>query len=331
MTQTAFPIVGADLTDTQWSQVVGATGNGILDDFGNPYSVTVNTNDTVTVRPSTRSGVAKAIVSGFGHRMDAPENIAVPTGANTYHVGLLYDPAATLIVQLAVLPGVTPQLTAGQDFMPIVIFERTAGQTLLAAKSYLVRPKITPTIDVPFEASLLKTSPLLFLYGTIAHTGDTDVTYRAGGTLTAPKWVNVADPGAILRQSALQRTSSTANEWVTLNWGVEESDRGDVHASGSPLLIAPKRGLVIVSWSVKFATQQDRIVRTRLLRGGVAIPGGSYDDKRGATNAEPIYNNTLHLFVNKGDELSVQVSSELTSMALRYLESRFSFGYTSIG
>lgn len=333
MTQTSFPIVGADFTDEQWSQTVGATGNGILDDFGNPYAVVVNTNDTVTLRPSTRSGIASAIVAGFGHRMDANETLTVPSGANTYHVGLLYDPKNTALpVRLVVLAGVTPQLTAGQQFMPIVIFVRAAGQTLVASKSYLVRPKITPTIEVMYEESLLKTSPLLFLNNTIAHATDTDATFRAAGTLAAPKWVSVADPGAILRTSLAQTTSATSNQWSTIAWNIEDSDRGGAHDGPTGgLLVMPKRGLIVVSWSAKFGTVQDKIVRTRLLRNNAAIGGGTVDHLKGNGSAEPLYNSTMQLIVNAGDDLRVQVSSEITRIPLRVSEFRFSYGYLSIG
>jgi hypothetical protein len=333
VTQTAFPVVGADLTDAQWSQTVGAVGNGILDDWGNPYSVTVNTNDTITIRTSTRSGIANALVAGFGHRMDAPETLAVSSAAGTYHTGLLYDPAnAALPVRLAVLKGTTVPLTAGQQFLPFVTFVRTAGQTLTLASSYTMRPKVTPTITVVYEASLLATNPQLFLNGTVAYCADTDATYRAGGTLAVPKWVNVSDPGAILRTSLSQSTSSTSNEWSTLNWNVEESDRGNAHDSATPqLLVTPKRGLVTVSWGVKFGTQEERVVRTRLLRNNSTIPGATFDDRRGASLAEPAYNCAVQLFVEKGDNLRVQVASEAVRVPVRITECRFSFGYLSIG
>src|SRR5438132_726924 len=108
MTESSFPLVDKKMSDAIWAQSVGAVGNGILDDWGSPYAVIVNTNDTITIRPSTTSGVARAVVNGFGHQIDADVNLPIPavTTPTLYQVGLLYDPQnSALPVKIVVLKG----------------------------------------------------------------------------------------------------------------------------------------------------------------------------------------------------------------------------------
>ncbi|MBF4613742.1 hypothetical protein [Curtobacterium sp. VKM Ac-1376] len=191
MAETSGPIVGADLTDGVWAQTVGAVGNGILDDWGNPYAITVNTNDTVTVRKSTVSGYARAVVNGFGHQIDADVTLPVPavTSSTKYYVGLLYSPSnPAQPVKLVVLKGATVPLDAGQEFLTLHQFTRSAGQTLAAATLYSPLPKIRPSVQVETREALLQMSPLLFLRGTEAYCIDVDFAYRSTGTAASPLW-----------------------------------------------------------------------------------------------------------------------------------------------
>lgn len=191
MTETSFPIVDQKLTDGAWAQTVGAVGNGILDDWGSPYAITVNTNDTVTIRRSTVSGYARAVVNGFGHQIDANVNLTVPavTSTTTYYVGLLYSPSnAAQPVKLVVLKGATVPLETGQEFLTLHQFTRGAGQTLAASTLYSPLPSIRPSIQVDSRAALLQMSPLLFLRGTEAYCVDVDFAYRAAGTFAASQW-----------------------------------------------------------------------------------------------------------------------------------------------
>jgi hypothetical protein len=189
MTESSFPIVNADFTDSQWSQIVGSRGSGILDDWGNPYGLTIGTDDTITIGISTRSGVARAVVGGFGHQMDAAVKLSVPTGANDYHVGLLYAPTGTPTVRLVVLAGSTPTVPAGGAYSPMYKIRRAAGQTLATAAVFRMRTRVQPRISVETQAGLLEVSPLLYLAGTLAYAQDTDRLLRAGGTVATPLWV----------------------------------------------------------------------------------------------------------------------------------------------
>lgn len=191
MTETSFPIVDQRLSDSAWAQAVGAVGNGILDDWGSPYAVTVNTNDTVTIRTSTVTGFARAVVNGFGHQIDAAVTVAVPGSGSAVrqHVGLLYDPTnAAAPVTLKVLAGTTVPLTAGQEFLPLHVFDRAAGQSLSAAKRSSPLPRIRPCIAVDSAAGLQAMSPRLFLRGTEAVSLATGARYVASGSASSPEW-----------------------------------------------------------------------------------------------------------------------------------------------
>lgn len=211
MTESSFPLVGFKMSDAIWAQSVGAVGNGILDDWGNPYAVTVNTNDTVTIRPSTVSGFARAVVNGFGHQLDAPATIVVPSSAAKQYVGLLYDRAnAASPVTLKVLTGPTVPLTSGQEFLTLHQFDRVAGQPLSAAKRYSPLPRIRPSVTVDTASSLEAPgmSPLLFLRGTEAYCFGTSARYVASGTAAAPVW-DAATPSSPLYQGGPSATVGT--------------------------------------------------------------------------------------------------------------------------
>ena len=191
MTETSFPIVDQKLTDGAWAQTVGAVGNGILDDWGSPYRITVNTNDTVTIRKSTVSGYARAVVNGFGHQMDADITLPVPavSSPTRYYVGLLYSPSnAAQPVKLVVLKGSEVPLETGQEFLTLHQFSLGAGQTLAASTLFSPLPSIRPSIQVDSKAALMEMSPLLFLRGTEAYCVDVDFAYRSSGTASSPQW-----------------------------------------------------------------------------------------------------------------------------------------------
>ena len=221
MTETAFPIVGTDLTNAAWGQTVGASSNGILDDWGNPYAIVVNTNDTVTIKRSTL-GVARAVVNGFGHQIDADVTLTVPpvTSTTRYHVGLLYDPAnATLPVKLVVLKGATVPLQAGQDFLQLYVFVRQSGQTLAASTLYSPRPRVQPRLVVSNPDDLLALDPTTFLWGTEILATSTRRTYRATGTLSAASW----SPGPTQGYWRGLRTTALANQNLSAVLGFARS------------------------------------------------------------------------------------------------------------
>lgn len=225
MAETSFPIVDQDLTDGAWGQTVGSTANGILDDWGGPYAIVVNTNDTVTIRRSTRSGVARAVVSGFGHQIDADVTMPVPavTSSTKYHIGLLHDPEnETLPVKLVLLKGSTVPLEPGQSFLPLHIFIRQQGQTLAASQLYSPRPRVQPRLVVGAADDLQQMDPTVFLYGTEVLAIDQRRTFRAAGSLTSPQWVGGALQGYWRGQRATQMAN--ANRSAILGFTASSTD-----------------------------------------------------------------------------------------------------------
>lgn len=91
----SYPVVHQPMDDEMWQQVTLGIGDGILDDDGGPYYASVSdTTDTITIRPSSESGRARAILKGFYHEMRQPVTLSLPpvSTATVYHVGLVYDP-----------------------------------------------------------------------------------------------------------------------------------------------------------------------------------------------------------------------------------------------
>ncbi|PCN48029.1 hypothetical protein Csp2054_09145 [Curtobacterium sp. 'Ferrero'] len=205
MTETSFPIVDAKLSDETWGVTVGAAGNGIIDDWGAPYALVVNTNDTVTVKRSYRTGIAQAVVNGFQHQIDADVVLSVPavTSLTTYQIGLLYDPQnASLPVKLVVLKGDPPTLGDGQEFLPFYVIVRGSGQTLAAAQLFSPKPRRQYRILVAKEGDLDALNASLFPYGTEAYATDLNGTWRAAGSYASGgEWVRNATEGTITPQS----------------------------------------------------------------------------------------------------------------------------------
>lgn len=258
MTETSFPLEGYDLKDDVWAQTVGAVGSGILDDWGNPYALDINIGDTVTIRPST-SGVARAVVNGFAHRMDAPISLPIPavSGSTRYNIGLLYDPEnAVLPVSLVVLKGTTVPLDVGQAFCPLYTIIRYAGQTLAAAKLLTVMPRIQPQLLMASSEALLAQSPLLFLFGTEVQCTDVGRTYRAAGTRVSPRWeanstqgtwqgarsTQAVKSGVRTVVGAFSATVSRNADWMTMSAGAFKLEDGIYVITATILLGSSSRG-----------------------------------------------------------------------------------------
>lgn len=258
MAETSFPLTGADLKDDQWAQAVGASGSGVLDDWGNPYALTINTNDTITLRPST-SGAARAVVNGFGHRMDSTKSLSLPavSSKTQYNVGLLYDPKnAALPVSAVVLKGATVPLSDGQVFCPLYTFIRSAGQTLAAATLLTVKPRIQPQLLMASSEALLATSPLLFLYGTEVECTDLGRSYRAAGSTTSPRWEPSSTQGTWQGTRDTQTLKSGVRtalglfaakvarnaDWMTMSSGAFKLEDGIYTITATMLIGSASRG-----------------------------------------------------------------------------------------
>lgn len=187
MAEQSFPVIEKPMTDEQWKSVTLGIGDGILDEGGNPYRVTLsNQTDQATVEVDTITGYNHAILRGFYHRMDAPISLDLPavSSKTAYQVALRYDPTnAASPVKLGVWKSLDK--SNGKYYLVLATIERSPNQLLsnAALKSY--RTKITPSIQVDDEANLPDASTVL--WGTKAHC------FRSNKTLRASwgKWVHI--------------------------------------------------------------------------------------------------------------------------------------------
>jgi hypothetical protein len=187
MTESSFPVDETDYTGDQFSAIGSAMGNGILDDWGQPYLGTLNDSDqTITIGVSTVSGIARAVICGFGHKIDAPVRLSLPTvtSSTVYHVGWLYDPSkqgnAAGPVSLTVIAGPL-NLTSGKVFVALYEVTRTSSAALSASAITRYRPLICPVITLPTYADLINSDPSEFMYGTLAIVSDIGAMFQASG------------------------------------------------------------------------------------------------------------------------------------------------------
>jgi hypothetical protein len=170
----SFPIVGQDLSDSEYRQMMLAQGNGILDRGGQPYWIrnADNATDTVQLTVSKTTENAEAVIAGFFHRLTADLTVSVPpvTASTDYHLCLTMDPlqstnpAGPISVQLY---AGTPPTTQGRTHIVLWKGTRTKNQLLSNVSWQVVRPKIAPTITVGYEGDLPRVQDVL--WGTIAH------------------------------------------------------------------------------------------------------------------------------------------------------------------
>ncbi|MCQ9384655.1 hypothetical protein [Brevibacterium moorei] len=188
-TEYSFPVVGQDITDAEYRQMMMAQGNGVLDQGGQPYWLRNldNATDTAQITVSKTAEDAKAVIGGFFHRLTADKTISLPpvTKATTYYVCLTYDPQQATNpagpITLQVYAG-TPPTTQGKIHITLWRVPRNPNQLLAATTPQRVRPKIAPTITVDHFVDL--PDPSTVLWGTRASVTNEppEREYRAWGS-----------------------------------------------------------------------------------------------------------------------------------------------------
>jgi len=134
MAEQSFPMDGQNFTDSQWAITqMGRTGIlGTVAD--NPYAVAYS-NGTITVSPATTSGVAQALVNGFGHQIDATVSFPFTATGGTYLVGILFTPSPD---------GVTPATAALT--VDVQVHLTGAGKVFLQLASVIAAQNGAPLI-----------------------------------------------------------------------------------------------------------------------------------------------------------------------------------------
>lgn len=192
MTEKSFPIVNTPMGAAEWQTLALGFAQGVVDEGGWPYLLGAidNVNNTITIRVDQITGVNKALLSGFAHRIDHEKVLTIPavSTTTTYEVGLYYDPNSTAASgPISLTSWIAPGDYSGQKNRLILYrITRSANQVLSDAIVQEWRQRVSPRIAVSNKADLPKVETLLV--DTVALVRNTNESYRlnkaADGTLS---------------------------------------------------------------------------------------------------------------------------------------------------
>lgn len=171
MDEMSFPIAEKALNSLQWQAVSVATGSGIADRGGQPFWLRdlSNTTDSARLTVSATTKTAEASIMGFFFQMKKDVQVPLPpvTSTTTYHIGLEFDPTRLKDeagpIRRVVHKNTIPYV-GGKIYLPLWEVTRKPNQLLSDATVAQKRPKISPQINVDYEAS--KPDPRTQLWGT---------------------------------------------------------------------------------------------------------------------------------------------------------------------
>jgi len=169
MAEESFPVVEQPMTAEQWKHVTRGIGDGILDEGGFPYNLTgfSNATNTATLKVSTTTGTAAAIVAGHYHKMDADMQLSFPSVASrtTYYVMLQYDPlSAEMPVKVVV--STSAESSQGKVNLHLWNVTRNANELLTDATVRNIRPRVSTTATYASMADLPQAHKVL--WGSVA-------------------------------------------------------------------------------------------------------------------------------------------------------------------
>lgn len=186
----SYPAVGQAVDDEMWKFITLALGSGSLDMGGHPYNLVNpdNTNNTATLKVSTVTGNAQALVNGFYHRLlqDMSLSFPMPLTETVYFVVLELNPLKASSPEGPISVQVYPNEVnkeSGRTHIYLWSVKRKPNQLLTDAEFVNLTPKLAPVLQVDmFEALPL---PETQLWGTLALVGrgtEPCAQYRAGGS-----------------------------------------------------------------------------------------------------------------------------------------------------
>ena len=187
--QYSFPIVGQDVSDSEFQQMMLSTAAGVLDQGGRPFWLKNfdNASRTAQLTVSTTTKDAKAAMNGFFYRLlqDMPVSFPMPSKKTTYHVCLTYDPLGHSRVEgpisVRVYSG-PPTYSNGLMHVELWEVECSPSQLLSDAKVTQKRPKVSPSIHVDYRENM--PDPRAQLWGAtcyIRYGSEKGTTYIATG------------------------------------------------------------------------------------------------------------------------------------------------------
>ena len=205
----SFPVVGQQVSDDEFQQMMLSTAAGILDQGGRPFWLK-NFDDasrTAQLTVSTTTKDAKAAINGFFYRLvqDMTISLPMPSTPTTYHVCLTYDPLGhgrqSGPISVQVYAG-SPPYRDGLLHVELWTVECKPSQLLSDAKVVQKRPKVSPSITIDYWEN--RPDPRTQLWGTrmiLTHGEQRGETYIALGaseitggptnwTRAESEWVN---------------------------------------------------------------------------------------------------------------------------------------------
>lgn len=213
----SFPIVGQDISDDEFRQMMIAVPSGIADEGGRPFwwANLDDLTNTMQLTVSKTTGDAKAAMSGFFFRMTQDVTISLPpvSVATDYYVCLTYDPLGHSRpegpISVVTYRG-EPPTTGGRSHIVCWVVSRKPSQLLSDITPTQVRPKVAPQLTVdtaeqlPDPSSVLWGTTCVVTYG--EHAGSI---WQADGSdpekgrpkrwdnVTNPPWKNVNVSGSV--------------------------------------------------------------------------------------------------------------------------------------
>ena len=222
----SYPVVDQAVSSSMWKWITRGQGDGIIEVGGWPYRLTGldNATNTATLKVSSLTGTANAVVAGFFHQLseDLPISLPMPSsGTTTYYICLTHDPreegTASGPVSVQTYSG-TPPATFGRTHVVLHTVLRTANQLLTDAVVESFRPRVAPTMLVARESQL--GDPSQRLWGTLAMAHETSEWFMAMGSSSdsggPTSWRNLTSP---------EWTESTSNAFVWVGHGHRPSWR----------------------------------------------------------------------------------------------------------
>lgn len=201
----SFPVVGQDISDSEYRQMMKGLGSGIIDSGDNQYWIRKadNATDTIqlTVGPNVKN--AESVIAGFFHRLVADMTLSIPpvTTATTYNICLTLDPlqasnpAGPISVQ--VYAGAPPS-TQGKIHIILWTGTRQPNSVLTSVQWTRRRQRVAPVLYVWAESH--KPAADQVLWGTLCIVGETRRLWRStnedelnGGDTGKRVWVPMDD------------------------------------------------------------------------------------------------------------------------------------------
>ncbi|MBD8019397.1 hypothetical protein [Brevibacterium gallinarum] len=245
--QYSFPIVGQDISDDEFMQMMIATPSGIADEGGQPFWLRQLDDATRTAQltVSKTTGDGKAAIAGFFYRLlqDVTISLPMPATSTRYHVCLTYDPLGHSRpegpISVQTYAG-EPPTSGGRRHIVLWIVPCEPSQLLSDVKLVQVRPKAAPQLTVDTAEQL--PSPQSVLWGTtciITYGHEAGAIYQADGddpdgrpqrwdNITNPPWKNIGLRSEYTSSGGNTPQYRVKDGYVELRGSIERKDKGDL-------------------------------------------------------------------------------------------------------